>query len=295
MQHERIWPASQPAGSENAGDVLASIRRLIAQDQSRLSPVPGGAPRSALPRSLPPEARFDPPFVLDRKDMIPGGRNAPASALDMSQRHPTTGSAPSPRPLAAPAVASMSEAPTGWRSAALADWPKKPAVEAAPVPPAAVPLPQETALSDAGDQLSPEEEAEFAEAEAALARMIGPRSDAANQAPQPQAASEDAMTTEETPMAQDMRKMEMGRIDDFTAIPRQDAMASFDDMHGQVNAPNLFGEIGAVAKDATMRMLIRDAIQQELHGELGARLSRNMCQMIRQEVEAVIREICAEQ
>ena len=89
--------------------------------------------------------------------------------------------------------------------------------------------------------------------------------------------------------------MEMGRIDDFTAIPRQDAMASFDDMHGQVNAPNLFGEIGAVAKDATMRMLIRDAIQQELHGELGARLSRNMCQMIRQEVEAVIREICAEQ
>lgn len=294
MQHERIWPASQPAGSENAGDVLASIRRLIAQDQSRLSPVPGGAPRSALPRSLPPEARFDPPFVLDRKDMVPGGRKAPASPLDISQLQVTTGSAPSPRPPVAPMPAPMAEASTGWRAPALADWPK-PAVEAAPLPPAAVALPHETALSDAGDQFSPEEEAEFAEAEAALARMIGPRSDAATPAPQPQAAFEDATTTEETPMAQDMRKMEMGRIDDFTAIPRQDAMAGFDQVHGQVNAPNLFGEIGAVAKDATMRMLIRDAIQQELHGELGARLSRNMCQMIRQEVEAVIREICAEQ
>lgn len=294
MQHERIWPASQPAGSENAGDVLASIRRLIAQDQSRLSPVPGGAPRSALPRNLPPEARLDPPFVLDRKDMVPGGRHAPVSTLDMASLHRSE-AAPAPRPPIASVAPPLAEPPAPWQSAALADWPKPAVQHTAVVPPEPAAQPEETAASQAEDHLSPEEEAEFAEAEAALARMIGPRAEAAAPAPQPQAASDDATTPKETPMAQDMRKMEMGRIDDFTAIPRQEAMAGFDDLRGQVNAPNLFGEIGAVAKDATMRMLIRDAIQQELHGELGARLSRNMCQMIRQEVEAVIREICAEQ
>lgn len=317
MQHERIWPASKPAASENVGDVLASIRRLIAQDQTRLPAGTGPAPASLAPHPLapaalaaprPPLARVAPaqpaphsPFVLGRQDRI---ADTPAPEQP-AQIHGTATAAAS---TAAPMGIDTS---SRWRTEPLADWPQAGAPQALPLQggsawPSA-PLADEIIP---GPEFSAEDEAEFAEAEAALARMIAPRS----AEPEPLAALDPAAlaspaqdhdqdlphhttSIEDTPMAQDMRMMEMGRMDSYAAVPPNPAPAGgYDALRGSTDtAPNLFGEIGAVAKDATMRMLIRDAIQQELHGELGARLSRNMCQMIRQEVEAVIREICAEQ
>lgn len=286
MQHERIRPTGQQAGSENVGDVLASIRRLIAQDQTPAAA--GLRPRLAHPAQ--PGTAFDPPFVLARQDMVAGLPRGTAAA----QPHLSLASSAAPvQPLAQP----LAEAPTGWQPAPLRDWPQTGVAAATSDSPALAQPLAEAACDDASAPLSPEEEAEFAEAEAALARMIAPRPTEALQTPQPPAPAEQLTPTEEPAMAQDMRMMEMGRIDDFTAVAPQPGLDSgLDARRGTTtNAPNLFGEIGAVAKDATMRMLIRDAIQQELHGELGARLSRNMCQMIRQEVEAVIREICTEQ
>ncbi|WP_230383509.1 hypothetical protein [Paracoccus shanxieyensis] len=57
--------------------------------------------------------------------------------------------------------------------------------------------------------------------------------------------------------------------------------------------PNLFAELPP-DEDAALRALIRMAIRDELQGEMGERLSHNMRSFIRLEVEAVIRDLCAE-
>lgn len=286
MQHERIWQPEQAASSENVGDVLASIRRLIAQDQAKL---PCGrtvveSQPCASAQTLTPEMR--PPFVLGRSDMVaPQMPQPPALDRDAPRLHLAS--------VSTAAIAPAQERTTAWRPSPIPDWPTIHPRQDLPTPEMAAAKP--AAPLDGG--ISPEDEAEFAEAEAALARMTAPRPLAAAQQTTTAAPDQDAAAFKETQMAQDMRMMEMGRIDDISAIrpvPTAEGLGFGAPQGDARTAPNLFGEIGGMAKDATLRMLIRDAIQTELHGELGARLSRNMCQMIRQEVEAVIREICAE-
>lgn len=293
MQHERFRHPTGPTPAGNAGDVLASIRRLIAQDQ-------GQSGNSPMPTSGPGVSS---PFMLGRKDMLrvptpaePAERQAAARRVP----HAVDG-----------ADASHKDRTQNWQSPASSDWPRS--APTTPIEPYwnAPPAAATTAAGPDGAPNAPgqsnapahdlADEAEFAEAEAALARMVAPRKYEATPndvAPQTQhaALSEDMPPTKETPMAQDMRMMNMGGADSFSTMQSMgmpDAATDRAAASSPITA-NLFGEIGGIAKDATLRVLIRDAIQQELHGELGARLSRNMCQMIRQEVEAVIREICAE-
>lgn len=284
MQHERIWQPDKAAPSENVGDVLSSIRRLIAQDQAKL---PCGrtlleSQPCASAQTLTPELR--PPFVLGRKDMV-----APQPEPEPEREAPRLHLAS----VSAPAVPLADQDRMGaWRPSPIPEW---------PIIHPRLDLPQ-VASNPVAAGLSPEDETEFAEiefaeAEAALARMTAPRPEKVAQLTTAAVPDADMADFKETQMAQDMRMMDMGRIDDISAIrpiPTAEGFAFGTSARDEGSAPNLFGEIGGLAKDATLRTLIRDAIQTELHGELGARLSRNMCQMIRQEVEAVIREICAE-
>ncbi len=295
MQHERVWQPGRPATSENVGDVLASIRRLIAQDQARL---PCGRPAVEPAASFPGPAlsqaeQMRPPFVLGRQDMI-----APAADLRAAQRAAGMATGAPRLHVARPAETAIQAGAGSWQPASIPDWPGKPQPDATTLRQDDWAMPRMAPETDSRDpsSLTDDEEAEFAEAEAALAKMIAPRHTEVTPETQQAAAFEDMPAVEESTMAQDMRMMEMGRIDELSAIrPIPSADGGYDAPRGAApGMPNLFGEIGGMAKDATLRVLIRDAIQQELHGELGARLSRNMCQMIRQEVEAVIREICAE-
>jgi len=104
--------------------------------------------------------------------------------------------------------------------------------------------------------LSVEEEAEFAEAEAALARMLSPA-----RQPEPEQAIGDA-----GPEAGDEAGVDEGL--------------------------NLFLETGR-ATDADLHSRVRDALRQELEGEMGASFSRNLQTLIRREVEAAIRGLSA--
>ena len=49
------------------------------------------------------------------------------------------------------------------------------------------------------------------------------------------------------------------------------------------------------AKGTHLRGMIRDAIRQELQGEIGNRLSRNLQQMIRHEIELTLRQMCEQE
>lgn len=286
MQHERLWRPDQAAPSDNVGDVLSSIRRLIAQDQARVPPDPDrleAQPCADAQAPMPmPMPMLEPsaPFVLGRKDLLPAQPAPVAAERDARHLHLASISQ-----TAIPTTVAPDRAP-GWQPASIADWPG----------PARPTEAQASSAEPPETGLSPEDEAEFAEAEAALARMTAPRPLAVVQDTQPAAPDATVAAFKETQMAQDMRMTDMGRIEGNSAIPVSgiESLGLGAAPRESRSTPNLFGEIGGMAKDATLRMLIRDAIQAELHGELGARLSQNMCQMIRQEVEAVIREICAE-
>ncbi|MFT4011972.1 MAG: hypothetical protein QM682_00975 [Paracoccus sp. (in: a-proteobacteria)] len=300
MQHERIWQQDRQAPAESAGNVLSSIRKLISQDQARL-PGEGGMaeaqPRAGAQQVLSPGDHSHAPLLLGREDLI----DAVAPIIPMPVAEPAAHDIPCPHPANAPSLGIVER--EGARQAPA----QPPAIDPAPQPAiwpsttAEVWFNSPEALQDratpSSDEtlLSPEEETEFAEAEAALAKMIASRPAEASRTAEKVTAPQGTLPVEKEVMAQDMRMTDMGRIEDIAALrPSARAIGLGGMTAAGGAAPNLFGEIGGVAKDATLRVLIRDAIQQELHGELGQRLSRNMCQMIRQEVEAVIREICAE-
>lgn len=201
MQHDF---AGHGHGSENVGDVLSNIRRLIAQDQANRQsggdpdpmPRPGAAPTALQPGT---------PLVLARRNRIPPPR------LDDIDLPP------------APAVAPVQDEPS----------------------------------------LTPEEEAEFAEAEAALARMLAPPR--AEPEPEPEPVPDEVLP-EPVPEV---------------AVTRLPVM-------------NLFAEQSGDDPEPSLRELIRQSLHEELDGELGMRVSRQLHLLVRREVEAVLREICAE-
>lgn len=192
-------------GSENVGDVLANIRRLIAQDQAEHP-----AAAQMLEAANPPAMR-------------PGPLSWPGAPLVLARQDRIAGEAGADEPLAAPLEADSIET--------------SPDISA----------------------FSPEEEAEFAEAEAALARMLAP----VRPIEQVVAVAEDP---EPLPEAE------------ITRLP----------------VMNLFARSEGDEAEVTLREMIRAALREELEGELGMRVSRQLHQLVRQEVEAVLREICAE-
>jgi len=82
MQHEMMRHPNPPPGSDNVGDVLASIRRLIAQDEVGCR-IPNQTLNTPPPADGPPEARIAPvlagqsasparitPLVLDSSTLV---------------------------------------------------------------------------------------------------------------------------------------------------------------------------------------------------------------------------------
>ncbi|MTH78162.1 hypothetical protein [Paracoccus aestuariivivens] len=197
MQRDYISQTGEAA--DNVGDVLASIRRLIAQDQAdrhASSTTYGDTPlppfsRSAILHSLPVS-----PLVLAHQDMV-------SEAM-----------LPADQPALEPNGAMAASEPA----------------------------------------LTPEEEAEFAEAEAALARMV-----TASRPTEPEPAPE----------------VEEAQIAQFPVL-------------------NLFAAVAPEAVEPSLRDLIREVIREELQSETGLRVSRQLHLLVRQEVETVIRDICTE-
>ncbi|SMO70751.1 hypothetical protein [Paracoccus laeviglucosivorans] len=229
MQQHDLRPAAPnlPPNDGVVSDVLTSIRRLIAQDGRQLP----GRPLHDRPlhdRALNPtgEGRM----VLGRADMV-----------------------------AIPAGQDKRARDDAWQPAPIPDWPETDAAQqSADLGAVEVfPLPEDP------DLLTPEEEAEFAEAEAALARMTtSPMAQPESFAPDPIAAPDTApLHTAEQP----------------------DALAG-----------NLFLQPDP-DDDAKLRELVRGLIRAELQGDMGERISQNIRRLIRHEVESVIREICAEE
>lgn len=72
-----------------------------------------------------------------------------------------------------------------------------------------------------------------------------------------------------------------------------DASAKIDEANAEISEPHLFSRQDKDAQKGThLRGMIREAIRQELQGEIGNRLSRNLQQMIRHEIELTLRQMC---
>lgn len=75
--------------------------------------------------------------------------------------------------------------------------------------------------------------------------------------------------------------------------PAVEATANIDETHAEAGEPHLFARQDKDAQKGThLRGMIREAIRQELQGEIGNRLSRNLQQMIRHEIELTLRQMC---
>ncbi|WP_347265676.1 hypothetical protein [Paracoccus sp. (in: a-proteobacteria)] len=227
MHHEMMRLPAMPGASDRIGDVLASIRQLIAQDAAgcRLSDATLNAVSPAVPLPGPgPEVPCLAPLMLDRSDLV---TIRPAPLREMQG------------PL-------------------LQVWPVPAAGDAAPAEPqdrspvnAGASLPDEPlrgASPDAPPLAQPTEEETMLHANASVTPIT---------APMP-----------ELPLAAEAQGRDNSEV-------------------------HLFAPDEKTAQKGThLRGMIREAIRQELQGEIGNRLSRNLQAMIRQEVELTLRQMC---
>ena len=78
--------------------------------------------------------------------------------------------------------------------------------------------------------------------------------------------------------------------------PVMETQIKLDDALPETGEPHLFARQDKDAQKGThLRGMIRDAIRQELQGEIGNRLSRNLQQMIRHEIELTLRQMCEQE
>lgn len=252
MQNEMMRGGQTAMGTENVGDVLASIRRLIAQDggAGRLTALPDLAATfrhadllnarvadSATPdlrqvTAPVPEARAT-PLTLERDNLV--APEAPAQPVLRLHLTPSFADLPDPEPIAVPQPAERA----GLNAPVFATpvFSHKPA----PLWPAPATL--------MGQPAAP------VEAPAPIMAQVSP-------SPVP------AMQTESA----------------APPPPEDPALEDMDDLH--LFAP----EDADLAHDSVLRSLIRDAIRQELQGEMGGRFSRNLRQVIRHEVDLALRQ-----
>ncbi|WJS84907.1 hypothetical protein [Paracoccus sp. TOH] len=249
MQHDMMRHPPPPP-TENVGDVLASIRRLIAQDDGgcripdqTLNALPVRESPRIEPvltaRRAPPQ---NTPLILDSSDLV----DAPVQA------------GPHPEALAPPAPAVPAEpAPHPF-----GDWlimPLDGQADSAPAQPGGT-----TPDPDPGADLAPIQIQPF-----------GP------------------FLQEPAPTNAQMEETMLHANASVTPInPLAEAHAAAEALSRETE-PHLFApqEKGA-QKGTHLRGMIREAIRQELQGEIGTRLSRNLQQMIRHEIELALRQMC---
>ena len=252
MQHEMMRPPAPAFGSENVGDVLASIRRLIAQDEAgcRLSgAMPAVAPEPVPEPAAPPqEAPRIGPLVLDSNDLIASAPVAMKIAVEPAMPAAESGTAAS-------AVGTVAASP--W-------------LVAEPFVPSSAAIQQSAEIP--GASFEPVADTADGETPAVLT------SDASHEAP--------ATTT--------VRMEETMLHANTTVTPINPAVeAAAEAAPRQTGEMHLFAPEEKGAKPGNhLRGMIREAIRQELQGEIGDRMSRNLQAMIRQEIELTLRQMC---
>lgn len=302
--------ARPPAGadpSETMGDVLASIRRLIAQGDvgpTRREPDPTRRPAPAEQPPHPVSAGIAPAFV--RSPRLESGEPAPlrlhrdalippaeVSAVPFGGRD----DAPPPRParlrLATPTDASADEAPAiatgGNRMARI--------LRAASFPDDVQGEPRAVIAESDSPALAPHIAA-IAESEGpALARQPVPVIIREDRLETPQAASATALapaTQAVAPAATpDPQPQVSGNSISAPPAERTEARKPQRPVEdaGDTTALHLFAPADEdIPNGSILRSLLREAIRQELQGEMGGRFSRNLRRVIRQEVAYAIAE-----
>ncbi|RCW88327.1 hypothetical protein [Paracoccus lutimaris] len=308
MQHEMMRQPAPTHGSDNVGDVLASIRRLIAQDETpspiipnqMLNTLPRGivaAPADEAPADEAPEdgASAEAVSAQDALDTAPEPTLAEVevaplildtSALiapdftDLSEDRPEIGSDDSPddsvrlhlEPIADPVDSADQEA--------------EPLAEPAETQDV---NPWQQAMTGTGfdPRLIWADPPQVDRNPTTLAEDDALRADITE--PTTIASPSNAAQSEETMLHANASVTPIN--------PQIEAQ-----IHAEIEPPRDSGEPHLFApqdKDAQkgthLRGMIREAIRQELQGEIGTRLSRNLQQMIRHEIELTLRQMCEQE
>lgn len=271
MQHEMMRHPAPAQGSENVGDVLASIRRLIAQDEAGseipnqlLNTLPQAS--QALPKDEQPAKDDQPtvvPLKLDSSDLI-------APEADVTDT-------PEPEATAAPAEMRLHLAST------------QDEVKAMPIATFLGGNPWRDAIAGIGLDTAEDQE-------------TGPEPDlTAEAAVEIDDAATTTTTTDTTnittPTTAQMEETMLHANASVTPItPVMETQIKLDDALPETGEPHLFARQDKDAQKGThLRGMIREAIRQELQGEIGNRLSRNLQQMIRHEIELTLRQMCEQE
>ncbi|KRW98047.1 hypothetical protein [Paracoccus sp. MKU1] len=271
MHHEVMRHPAPNSGSDNVSDVLASIRRLIAQDEAGCR-IPNQVLNRLPDQDGTPDARIEPepvsparitPLVLDSSTLV-ARDPVPSAKADWPRQDATQ---PMPEPVAA---ATEPRQFGDWlrvppQEAAGESHPKRPEV-AADLSDDAAPVQPDAAAPTAPSMVWPEP---------AQIRPFGP--------------SLEAPTTTILQMEETMLHANAS----VTPInPLAEAHAAAEALSRETE-PHLFAPQDKDAQKGThLRGMIREAIRQELQGEIGNRLSRNLQQMIRHEIELALRQMC---
>lgn len=308
---------TSPTTSDNIGDVLASIRRLIAQDEANRSVTDPGqrlrqvaqqqaelrrATEAAAAAQTPSTAQA--PLILGDHEMVPARPPFRQPALSMPRMRPVSDeqifsdqaiggpiplrpNAPSaPSPVRAPQAASSGGGAFAGPSSG-ADHSGSAAPLQAPVmPPASPPA----SINAPGFLQRPPPSEPFVPAASAAPAPEALQQPAPQQTAPPN--SEPALSgsviqadplqdaAEAKPLSQNALPQDLLRQD----LLAQDLLAQ-DDLH-------LFAMPDEESPtEALLRNLIREAIRGELQGELGGQFSRNLRRVIRSEIELALRQM----
>lgn len=278
MQHEMMRHPAPLPGADNVGDVLASIRRLIAQDEAGCR-IPNQALNTLPAQDIAPRIRVEPtvsaavatPLVLDSTDMV-------AKAAPQAEETAAVAEASAAEPVAAPVadepVAKAAEVHIG----AFGDWLKQPLSE--PVPPAVAEAPQPTPTDPEIDATT---EAEPPQADAGFG-------------PDPVRSFGFFFEHPTTPTNVQMEETMLHANSTVTPInPLAEAHAAAEALNRESEQHLFAPQDKDTQKGTHLRGMIREAIRQELQGEIGNRLSRNLQQMIRHEIELTLRQMCEQE
>ena len=324
MQHEMMRQPAPVYGSENVGDVLASIRRLIAQDEAPApipnhllnalprgtamaveevtaditpetvawatdAPTQGPAPEMPAAAEAQTEAQAEAlPLILNTSDLI--APDFPDTAEEMPVEADLA-PALDPEPIDTPVTATADMAPETVAEAA-------PEMALDPIPEVMIlpELPEAAPASPAAMRLDFNLEALWADppemespahdwASIDTARTESPDLSTDNTASSPL----NFMQTEENMLQAN------ASVTPINANIDPHPLAEIE-VPRDGGEPHLFApQDKGAQKGAHLRGMIREAIRQELQGEIGNRLSRNLQQMIRHEIELTLRQMCEQE
>ena len=280
----------EPAGPESVSDVLASIRRLIAQDDgSRFRREPAPPRRAAVAE---PEVSVSGTGVSVVDDPAPSARLAPVPS-DPLPSHPGRAAPVEAAPLRlqsaalvapadpAPAPAAVEFTRPRLRLAALAG--------ALSEEPEVVPAPdaEPAARANGGAAADPAPMVECVAADAAAGTAADPEPEKGIRSAAPAWPARPAAAPAAHPATSAPAPEPAASAGPAAAPPRPRVPDPADDS----TALHLFAPADEdIPNGSILRSLLRESIRQELQGEMGGRFSRNLRRVIRQEVAFAVAE-----